>query len=59
MRQKAFTIQYGESPYPIKPSKQSVPRLGIEAVRLDLSVVRGVREPQCESVVCPDKLGRR
>ena len=43
-------IQQGESPCPTKPSKQSVLSLGVEAVRSDLSVGRGVREPQCESV---------
>ena len=43
-------IQFGESPNPIKLSKQSVHSLGAEAVRLGLSVGSGVQEPQCESV---------
>lgn len=43
-------IQFGESPNPIKHSKQSVHSLGAEAARLGLSVGSGVREPQCESV---------
>ena len=44
------TIQCGESSHPVKPSKQPVHSLGAEAARLGLSVGRGVREPQCESV---------
>ena len=43
-------IQFGESPNPIKHSKQSVHSLEAEATRLGLSVGSGVREPQCESV---------
>ena len=44
------TIQCGESPHPVKPSKQPVHSLGAEAARLGLSVGSGVQEPQCESV---------
>ena len=43
-------IQFGESPNPIKLSKQPVHSLGAEAARLGLSVGSGVQEPQCESV---------
>ena len=43
-------ISFGESPNPAKRSEQPVLSLGAEAARLGLSVGRGVREPQCESV---------
>ena len=43
-------IQYGESTNPAKRSEQPVLSLGAEAARLGLSVGRGAREPQCESV---------
>ena len=43
-------IQFGESPNPVKPSKQPVHSLGAKAARQGLSVGSGVREPQCESV---------
>ena len=43
-------IQFGESPNPVKPSKQPVHSLGAEAARSGLSVGSGVQEPQCESV---------
>ena len=42
--------QQGESPCPTKHSEQSVLSLGAEAARLGLSVGRGVREPQWETV---------
>lgn len=43
-------IQFGERPNPAKRSEQPVLSLGAEAARLGLSVGRGAREPQCESV---------
>ena len=43
-------IQFGERPNPTKCSEQSVLSLGVEAVRLGLSVGMGVREPQWETV---------
>ena len=43
-------IQCGERPHPVKRSEQPVLSLGAEAARLGLSVGRGAREPQCESV---------
>ena len=36
--------------YPVKFSKQLVPRLGAEAVMLGLSVVKGALEPLLETV---------
>lgn len=50
MRLKALVIQGGETPPPVKPNQQPVLSLGVEAVRSDLSVDKGVCEPQCESV---------
>ena len=50
MRLKALVIQGGEIPPPVKPNQQPVLSLGVEAVRSDLSVDKGVCEPQCESV---------
>ena len=38
----AHMIQRGEIPRPAKPGKQPVLRLGAEAVRLGLSVAKGV-----------------
>ena len=35
--------------YPVKFSKQLVPRLGAEAVMLGLSVVKGALEPSLET----------
>lgn len=46
----ARAVQSGETPDPVKLGKQPVLSLGAEAVRPGLSVGRGVREPQCESV---------
>ena len=50
MRLKALVIQGGEIPPPVKPNQQPVLSLGVETVRSDLSVDKGVCEPQCESV---------
>ena len=50
VRLKALVIQGGEIPPPVKPNQQPVLSLGVEAVRSDLSVDKGVCEPQCESV---------
>ena len=50
VRQKASIMQSGESPFPIKPSQQSVLSLGVETARSDLSVGKGVCEPKCECV---------
>ena len=50
VRLKALVIQGGETPPPVKPNQQPVLSLGVEAVRSDLSVDKGVCEPQCESV---------
>ena len=50
MRLKALVIQGGETPPPVKPNQQPVLSLGVEAARSDLSVDKGVCEPQCESV---------
>ena len=50
VRLKALVIQGGEIPSPVKPNQQPVLSLGVEAVRSDLSVDKGVCEPQCESV---------
>ena len=43
-------IQSGERPDPAKRSEQPVLSLGAEAARRGLSVGRGVREPQWETV---------
>ena len=40
----------GETPSPVKLGRQPVLSLGAEAVRIGLSVGRGVREPQWETV---------
>ena len=50
VRLKALVIQGGEIPPPVKPNQQPVLSLGVETVRSDLSVGKGVCEPQCESV---------
>ena len=50
VRLKALVIQGGEIPPPVKPNQQPVLSLGVETVRSDLSVDKGVCEPQCESV---------
>ena len=50
VRLKALVIQGGEIPPPVKPNQQPVLSLGVEAARSDLSVDKGVCEPQCESV---------
>ena len=50
MRLKALVIQGGEIPPPVKPNQQPVLSLGVEAARSDLSVDKGVCEPQCDSV---------
>ena len=43
-------IEKAAKPQPVKRGQQPVLSLGAEAVRRGLSVDRGAREPQCESV---------